>query len=88
MERAEDYRWSSASAIHHLLNLVWVGGAEADLDRVDNWTELLTSADQAAFDDLQMHERTGRPLGQESFVDQMSLISGRSLARKKLGPKR
>jgi len=58
------------------------------LDRVESWAELLASGDQAAFDELRMHERTGRPLGQDSFVDRMSLLAGRTLGRKKPGPKR
>jgi len=87
VEKAEDYRWSSARA--HLNGkddlLVKV---KPMLDRVKNWAELLASADQSAFDDLRMHERTGRPLGQDSFVDRMSLLAGRTLGRKKPGPKR
>ena len=40
------------------------------------------------FDDVRMHERTGRPLGGEDFVIEMSLIAGRELGRKKPEPKR
>jgi len=58
------------------------------LDRVESWEELFASGDQTAFEDLRMHERTGRPLGQDSFVDRMSLFAGRALGRKKPGPKR
>jgi putative transposase len=87
VKKAEDYRWSSARA--HLEgrddSLVKV---EPMLDRVDNWAELLASGDQASFDELRMHERTGRPLGQDSFVERMSLLAGRTLGKKKPGPKR
>jgi len=87
VEKVEDYRWSSARA--HLNGhddmLVKV---KPMLDRVENWAEMLASGDQAAFDDLRMHERTGRPLGQDGFVDRMSLLAGRTLGRKKPGPKR
>jgi len=58
------------------------------LDRVSNWAELLARGDQKLFDDVRMHERTGRPLGGEGFVTAMSSIAGRELARKKTGPKR
>jgi len=58
------------------------------LDRVSNWVELLTSGDQKLFDDVRMHERTGRPLGGEDFVMEMSSIAGRELGRKKPRPKR
>jgi len=40
------------------------------------------------FGDVRMHERTGRPLGGEHFVMEISSIAGRELARKKPGPKR
>lgn len=87
VERAEDYRWSSARP--HLTGrddmLVKV---KPMLDRVDNWSELLASGDQSIFDDLRMHERTGRPLGDLSFIERMSLPAGRELGRKKPGPKR
>jgi REP-associated tyrosine transposase len=86
-ERPEDYRWSSARA--HLAGkddvLVKV---QPMLDRVSNWPELLASGDQALFDDMRMHERTGRPLGSEGFMAKMSSIVGRELGKKKPGPKR
>jgi len=85
--RPENYRWSSATA--HLTGkddgLVKV---KPMLNRVRNWEELLASGDQALFDDMRMHERTGRPLGEESFMERMSLIVGRELRKKKPGPKR
>ncbi len=87
VKRAEDYRWSSARA--HLVGkddgLVKV---KPMLDRVDNWKELLASGDQALFDELRMHERTGRPLGQNAFIERMSKLTGRVLGKKKPGPKR
>ncbi|MDQ6999968.1 MAG: transposase [Mariprofundus sp.] len=85
--RPEDYRWSSARA--HLNGrddeLVKV---QPLLDRVSHWGELLASGDQALFDEMRMHERSGRPLGKEGFVEEVSSILGRDLARKKPGPKR
>ena len=85
--RPEEYRWSSARA--HLTGkddrLVKV---KPMLERVGNWNELLASGDQKLFDDVRMHERSGRPLGKESFVEKMAAILGRDLSRKKPGPKR
>ncbi|MDQ7011315.1 MAG: transposase [Mariprofundaceae bacterium] len=87
VKSAEDYRWSSARA--HLAGrddrLVKV---KPMLDRVPDWSELLASGSQDAFDALRMHERTGRPLGDEAFVERMSEIAGRELGRKKPGPKK
>jgi len=87
VKKAEDYRWSSARA-HVNGHDDMVVKVQPMLDRVEDWAELLASGDQAAFDELRMHERTGRPLGQDSFVNQMSLLTGRMLGRKKPGPKR
>ena len=85
--RTEDYRWSSARA--HLKGeddkLVKV---KPMLDRVANWEALLASGDQALFDDVRTHERTGRPLGSEGFIAKLSAITGRELAKKKAGRKR
>ena len=83
---AEDYRWSSARA--HLAGvddeLVKV---RPMLSRVSNWAELLTSDDTELFDEVRKHERTGRPLGQECFIDKLSSLIGRELRKKKPGPK-
>jgi len=87
VERPEDYRWSSARA--HLSGkddeLVKV---KPMLDRVSSWSELLASGDQALYDQVRMHERTGRPLGGERFMEKMAAIVGRDLGKKKPGPKR
>jgi len=58
------------------------------LDRVSNLGELLASGDQALYEQVRMHERTGRPLGEDSFMEKMSDIVGRELSKKKPGPKR
>ena len=85
--RPEEYRWSSATA--HLTReddmLVKV---KPMLERVSNWEELLASGDQKLFDDVRMHERTGRPLGGESFMERVSSLVGRELGKQKPGPKR
>jgi len=56
-------------------------------DRVSNWSELLASGDQVLYDQVRMHERTGRPLGEGCFMEKMSSIVGRELGKKKPGPK-
>jgi len=87
VDRPEAFRWSSARA--HLTGkddeLVKV---RPMLDRVNNWGELLAGGDQALYDQLRMHERTGRPLGGDSFMERMSSLAGRELGKKKPGPKR
>ncbi len=85
VQRAEDYRWSSAKA--HLAGKDdGVVTVKPMLDRVHHWMELLESGEQKMFDTLRQHERTGRPLGQEQFVNDLSKLTGRVLAKKKPGP--
>ena len=85
--RQEDWRWSSALA--HIKGeddkLVQV---KPMLDRVTNWTDYLTETtnmDEEAL--LQLHTRTGRPLGNTSFVQQLEAITGKALAPKMPGRK-
>jgi len=87
VEKAGDYRWSSAKA--HLAGLDdGLVKVQPMLERVGNWAELLASRDQALFDTFRKHERTGRPLGDRDFVDRLSKLVGRELSKKKPGPKR
>lgn len=55
---------------------------------VSNWRAYLTgrvSADQ--LDALRRHSRTGRPAGEDAFIQRLEMLSGRSLRRRKPGPK-
>ena len=87
VERAGDYPWSSALA--HLDgrddHLVQVRPL---LELVSDWEAflegLVPGADSRAF---QAHERTGRPLGSEAFVEKLETVVGRPLKRQKPGPK-
>jgi len=87
VEKAEDYRWSSARA--HLAGLDdGLVKVQPMLERVNNWAELLAGGDQVLLDEFRKHERTGRPLGNGDFVDRLSKLLGRELGKKKPGPKR
>ena len=82
-----DYRWSSAGA--HL------AGADDSLvkvrpllDEIGDWQEYLTqSEEEAELSAIRRHERTGRPLGSDTFIDNLEKLTGRFLRRKKRGPK-
>ena len=83
----EQWRWSSARA--HLQGrddgLVCVAPM---LHRVGDWSSYLSKRTDPADEDLiRLHGRTGRPLGAESFVEQMEKYCGRSLRPLKPGPK-
>ncbi len=87
VERPEHWRWSSATA-----HLSGIGDALTDIAAlgacVENWAELLASGlaeDEA--DAIRAGERTGRPLGDERFVQNLEDLTGRDLARRKPGPK-
>lgn len=84
---AELWRWSSAKA--HLSGkddeLVTV---KPLLDRIENWSEYLSIDNTSKIDKrIQLHERTGRPLGSESFIDKLEGLCGRSLRPLKPGRK-
>ncbi len=58
-------------------------------DEIKNWADYLTEEDDK--NDLVLfrsHCNTGRPLGDEKFIDFLEKISGRLLHRGKSGPKK
>jgi len=85
--RAREWRWSSARA--HLKGqddaLVQVSPL---LKRVNNWKTFLDERpDRAAHDSIRASERTGRPLGDKSFIGKLEKKLDRILTRQKPGPK-
>ena len=81
------WRWSSAAA--HLAgqddSLVKVA---ALLEMVGDWRQfLLESPANDMMNDLRKHERTGRPLGRESFLQRLENSLSRVLRKQKPGPK-
>jgi putative transposase len=83
-----EWKWSSAEA--HL-NGVDDGlvNVKPLLERVDDWDAYLSGAheDRDATQLIKRHSRTGRPLGNERFVDMLEAITGKSLAPKPPGRK-
>ncbi len=79
VERAEDWRWSSARA--HL--------AERDddavrvaplLERIPDWTAFLGANEaDAMLETLRQHGRTGRPLGAAAWLETLEVTTGRRL---------
>ena len=89
VEWAWEWRWSSARA--------HVGEADAWLDTAQ-WREVYTAAEwrerlesgtlaQAETEELRNATRTGRPWGDESWVEGLESLIGRSLRPRKPGPK-
>ena len=92
VERAEDWRWSSATAHvtgkpDGLTDLAALAGVHR------NWRAMLRHgleagdlSDEAAAA-IEAHIRTGRPLGSEAFVGALETRTGRVLKRRKPGPR-
>ena len=85
--KPEDYRWSSARAhlTSHDDELTIV---EPLLALVPDWKSFLQLMDTAEVKVFQRHERTGRPLGEDSFIKTLENKLNRSLRPKKPGPKK
>lgn len=82
----QDWKWSSASA--HLSGiddtLVTV---KPMLDRVNNWQQYLSNDSSCNTELLELHTRTGRPLGSDNFARKLEEICCKPLAPKKAGRK-
>ncbi len=82
-----DYRWSSCKA--------HVEGKDDKLVKVkpllsiiNNWSDFIRKpVSDFEIDNIKKHERTGRPLGNDSFIEQLESETGRFLRKKKPGPK-
>jgi len=86
--RAEDWLWSSAAA--HVQGrdngLVEV---RPMLSLVDDWAAYLSDPeDDGIRTHISKHSRTGRPLGDEGFVQSLERITGRVLIRRPPGRKK
>jgi len=88
VERAEDWRWSSVNS--HLSGkddeLVKVAPV---LERYGDFAKYLAQDDEslAGFRSLRQSETTGRPLGDDDWMDRISAMVGKDLKPKKRGPK-
>jgi putative transposase len=83
----EDWPWSSAGAHLRAANdeLVEV---RALLKRVPDWRSHLSAPDADGLSEqLQLHSRTGRPLGADEFVKGIETRLGRTLRPRKPGPR-
>jgi REP-associated tyrosine transposase len=57
------------------------------LERVGDWKRYLTKAQGYGIEELARHERTGRPLGGDRFIELAEKLLSRDLKKKKSGPK-
>jgi hypothetical protein len=52
---------------------------------VGNWLEFLSSSDEKDMDALRMATRTGRPAGDEAFLNELSKITGKKVTHGRPG---
>jgi putative transposase len=82
-----DYKWSSAR--HHLgleKNPIITGTLLKDM--IDDWGVFLSAGIVACDEKLiKLHERTGRPLGEDSFMEKLEKMLNIKLRKNKPGPK-
>jgi len=79
--------FSSTYFLTSVLNIRLVRVAPL-LDLVQNWSDfLLSSCTEAELDTIRRQERTGRPYGDDSFVEELESLLHRQIKPKKRGPK-
>jgi len=82
----QSWRWSSARA--HLAGFDdGLVKAAPLLEIAGDWKRFLNEAAEDEFARIRQHERTGRPLGDKTFVGRLESFLGRTLKRQKPGPK-
>jgi len=82
----EAYRWSSVHAHMNGQDDILTRVAPL-LEMVGDWQEFLKLPDGEEAQKIEQHERTGRPLGEDSFVTRLENRLGRVLRPQKPGPK-
>ncbi|MEX2480353.1 MAG: transposase [Gammaproteobacteria bacterium] len=86
-DRAEQWPWSSARAHIEGVDDGTVT-VQPMLARVGDWRGYLDSESPAEeLATIRKHQRTGRPLGDASFIEELEAVTGLMLKRKKPGPR-
>jgi putative transposase len=88
--RAEDYPWSSART--HVYgdddDLLAERFKEIETFGVTNWADFLASeVDEKEEKALAKHLRTGRPIGNDAFIEELERLTGRVLKKRPPGRK-
>jgi putative transposase len=84
-KNAGGYRWSSARG-HLLLNEDPLLDLAASSLIADDWRDYLSEEEDGAFpQELHRHQRTGRPLGDDAFLEKLEAMTGMRLRKRKPG---
>jgi putative transposase len=87
VQQPGDYPWSSARA--HLVGKDdRLAKVRPLLEMVPDWKSFLRLSEQEEVDKIQRHERTGRPLGNEDFVQELESRLDRILHPQQAGRKK
>jgi putative transposase len=84
---AWDYQWSSVHAYLEGKDKNGLVKTQPMLALVEDWKAFLTGEHTGFSEELERHGRTGRPLGNDEFVEKAGDLLGRDLQKKKPGPK-
>ena len=87
VEQAWDYRWNSVHAHLSGRDDAGIVVTEPLLELVGDWKNYLIEAQSHRVEELASHERTGRPLGNDHFIDMAENLLGRDFKKMKPGPK-
>jgi len=88
VERAEDYRWSSAACHCGLRQEPLLSSAWPPAGVVDDWSSWMADGtEDANIDMIRRNTHTGRPCGGPEFLEQLEGLLHRVLRPKKRGPK-
>ncbi len=87
VKKAWDYRWSSVHA--HLSGKDSQGIIQPEnlLKLTGDWKAYLKEAQAFKSGEFERHERTGRPLGTDRFIEKAERLLNRELKKKRPGPK-
>lgn len=87
VKKAWNYRWSSVHAHLSGEDVHGIIQPEKLLSLTGDWKNYLKESQGLQIDEFEQHERTGRPLGAEKFIEKAERLLQRDLKKKKPGPK-
>jgi putative transposase len=86
VRKPEDYNWSSARA-HIFGTKDRLLSAKSRNLGIDDWAAYLVEDDAKGREIIARHTSTGRPLGDDAFIEGLEHMTGRILRKQKPGPK-
>jgi putative transposase len=88
VKNAWDYNWSSARA-HVFRETDVLIEKNFLVSEIQDWKAFLSEGDASASNNLfKLHANTGRPLGDDKFIEVIEKLTGRRLRKQKPGPKK